>query len=85
LPSLNAHDRVLAARIGAHALHASGKTNTAAARAAFLDRFERQVDPDGVLPADVRAQRAMHARKGYFTQLALRSARARRRPSGAAG
>jgi hypothetical protein len=79
LPSLNAHDRALAARIAAHALHAAGKTNTVPARQAFLDRFEHQVDPDGVLPADERARRATHARKAYFTRLALKSAQARRK------
>ena len=79
MPSLNAHDRALAARIGAHALHAAGKTNTAPARAAFLDRFERQVDPDGVLSADERARRAGHAKQAYFTRLALKSAQARRK------
>jgi hypothetical protein len=42
-----------------------------------MDRFERQVDPDGTLPADERAKRAESARKAYFTALALRSSRAR--------
>lgn len=52
---------------------------TAAGRAAFLDRFERQVDPDGTLPSHERAQRAEHARKAYFSMLAAKSAAARRR------
>jgi hypothetical protein len=51
---------------------------TAPARAAFLDRFERQVDPDGVLDPTDRARRAEHARKAHFARLALRSAQARR-------
>lgn len=51
---------------------------TAKARQAALDRFERQVDPDGVLAPAERARRAEHARKAYFTRLALRSAQARR-------
>lgn len=72
----------LQARLAAHRLHA-GVTNPAAhaapARKAFLDRFERQVDPDGLLsPAD-RARRAEHARKAYFLALALKSAQARRK------
>jgi hypothetical protein len=51
---------------------------TAKARKAALDRFEKQVDPEGVLlPAD-RAIRAEHARKAYFTRLALQSAKVRR-------
>jgi len=52
---------------------------TAAARAAFLDRFELQVDPDGVLDPAERSRRAGHARKAYFASLALKSAQARRK------
>lgn len=52
---------------------------TANARKAALDRFEREVDPDGVLDPVERARRAEHARKAYFTRLALKSAKARRR------
>jgi hypothetical protein len=51
----------------------------AGASCALLDRFERQVDPDGVLSPAERARRAGHARKAYFTRLALRSAQARRK------
>lgn len=58
------------------------RTADASARAAggnaFLDRFEKQVDPDGELPPAERARRAEHARKAYFARLALKSARARR-------
>ncbi len=52
---------------------------TANARAAFRDRFDRQVDPEGVLPEAERHRRAEAAKKAYFTGLALKSARARRR------
>jgi hypothetical protein len=72
-------DRALRARLAAHALHAQGGTNTAPARKAFLDRFDRQVDPDGTLEPAVRAKRAEHARKAYFIALSLKSAKARRR------
>ena len=51
--------------------------HTAPARAAFLSRFEREVDPDGTLDPAERAQRADYARKAYFARLALASARAR--------
>jgi hypothetical protein len=51
---------------------------TAAATQAALNRFEQEVDPDGVLPADERARRAQHARRAYFTRLALKSHQARR-------
>jgi hypothetical protein len=71
--------RSLAGRIGALALHASGGTTTQAARAAFLSRFEREVDPNGLLDPDERARRADFAKRRYFAQLALASAKSRRR------
>ena len=76
--------RSLQARMAAHSLHArvaNPAAHTAPARRAFLDRFERQVDPDGVLKPEERARRAEHARKAYFLKLALASAAARRRRS----
>lgn len=57
---------------------------TAPAREKFLDRFERQVDPGGVLPAGERAKRAENAKKAYFQRLALKSAQSRRRRGGGA-
>lgn len=48
------------------------------AQDAFLSRFEKQVDPEGTLPPKERAFRAAHARKAYFTKLALKSAQSRR-------
>lgn len=52
---------------------------TAAARRAFLDRFEKLADPDGVLaPAD-RARRAEDLRKAHYARMALKSVQARRR------
>ena len=47
----------------------------------MLDRFEREVDPNGELTPAERARRAGHARKAYFTRLSLKSAQARRRAS----
>ncbi len=75
-------DRSLIARLAAHASWvrtADPSARTEPARRALLDRFERQVDPDGVLSPDERARRAGHACKAYFTRLALRSAHARRK------
>lgn len=72
-------ERSMKARIAAHRLHAAGKTNTTSARRAFLSRFEREVDPEGKLSIDERLKRAEHARKAYFTNLALKSAKARRK------
>jgi hypothetical protein len=73
-------DRVLRARMAAHVLHAqiSDETeHTAPARAAFLSRFEREVDPKGLLDPEERARRAEHAKKAYFLRLALASRKAR--------
>ena len=77
-------EMALRGRIGAHALHATHdpRKTTAAARAAFLGRFESEAAPDGSLPVEERARRAHHLRKAYFARLALRSARARRRRAG---
>ena len=71
----------LSASIGAHCLHSryDSRETTRAARAAFLDRFEREADPDGVLNPDERRRRASHLKKAYFLRLALKSAKARRR------
>lgn len=52
---------------------------TAPGREAFNARFERQVDPDGVLPEAERIKRAENARKAHFARMALKSAQARRR------
>jgi hypothetical protein len=66
--------------MAAHLLHAAipdAAAHTAPARAAFLARFEREVDPDGTLDPGERTRRAEHARKAYFLRLALASAHAR--------
>ncbi len=78
--SLNPSERVLRARLAAYTLHAKydPRETTAPALAASLDRFARQVDPEGTLPQHERTRRAEAARKAYFTRLALKSAQARR-------
>lgn len=71
----------LRASVAAHEswAHTSDRSaRTAPARAALMARFEREVDPDGILPPDERARRAEHKRKAYFGRLALKSAKARR-------
>ena len=71
--------RALRARRAAHHLHAGipdAAAHTAPARAAFLGRFEREVDPDGALDPGERTRRAEHARKAFFLRLALTSAHA---------
>ena len=80
---LSPSQRSLRARVAAHAMHArhDSREVTANARKAFVERFEREVDPDGVLPAAERQRRAEHAMRAHMTRLALRSAQARRTPA----
>lgn len=81
MPKDTNSDRSLQARMAAHmswARTADPVARTANGRAAFLDRFEREVDPSGELSVPERKRRAEHARKAYFTRLALKSAQARR-------
>jgi hypothetical protein len=82
--TLTPEQRAQNGRLGALTIHAQGKTNTAPARAAFDARFERQVDPDGVLTPTERAKRAAHARKLHFARMAAASAKARKRKRGQA-
>lgn len=75
-------ERTLRARLAAHeswARTTDRAARTAAAREAFTSRFERQVDPDGVLDPVERARRAEHARRAHMTRLSLRAAQARRK------
>jgi predicted DNA-binding transcriptional regulator AlpA len=58
---------------------ANSRELTKNARAKFDQRFIDEVDPDRVLPESERLRRAEHARKAYFTRLALLSAKARKR------
>jgi hypothetical protein len=43
-----------------------------------MARYEREVDPDGVLDPAVRARRAEYAMRAHMSRLALRSVQARR-------
>lgn len=56
---------------------------TAPGRRAFDEKFERQVDPDGVLQPEVRAKRVAAARRAYFAELALKSSLAKARKKAA--
>jgi hypothetical protein len=70
-----------AGRIGGYVLRATHdpREYTANARSAFLTRFEREVDPDGVLPPDERLARAQAALRAHMLRLAHKSAKKRRR------
>lgn len=67
-------------RLGAHIAHSRNdpRAMTAAARGAFLSSFERQADPDGILPVAERMRRAEHLKKAHFLRLAMKSAATRR-------
>ena len=85
---LSPAERRLRASLASHASWAKTddrSARTAAARRKFDERFEREVDPEGVLSPAERTRRAANARKAYYARLALKSAQARRRRgSGAA-
>jgi hypothetical protein len=51
---------------------------TAKARAAFQDKFEFFVDPDGLLSPQERAKRAKNLRSAHYTMMGLRSGESRR-------
>jgi hypothetical protein len=73
-------ERSLQARMAAHVMHArhDARVTTINGRAAFLARFEREVDPDDTLDPQERARRAEHARRAYMAGLSLAAAKARR-------
>jgi hypothetical protein len=78
--------RTLRARIAAHvqwSKESDPTARTSKARKAFLDRFEREVDPDETMDPGERARRADHLRRAYFARLALASARSRAKKKGA--
>jgi hypothetical protein len=79
--SLTPEQRSLRASLAAHvqwSREPDPSTRTAPGRSAFLQRFERQVDPDGTMDPGERARRAEHAKRAYFKRLALASSKARR-------
>lgn len=73
-------DRSQIARIASHVSWSKTEdraARTAPANRAFMARFEKQVDPDGVLSPEERAKRAESAKKAYFLQLGRKSAKVR--------
>lgn len=78
--SLTAEQRTMRARMGAHkswAKTVDRTARTAPARRASLARFERQVDPDGTLPAEVRARMAEQAERAWMLEMSYRASVAR--------
>ena len=76
----------LRGRTGAAVLHAThdSRETSAAGRRAFMDRFERDVDPDGALSPEERARRAKAAKTAYFSRLSLAALKAPMRVARAA-
>lgn len=75
-------ERALHSRVASHSRWAHEPDRTAAtepARAGLQARFERQVDPNGVLDPAERAKRAESARKAFYADLTRKSIAARRR------
>ncbi|MCK9921228.1 hypothetical protein MXD61_04805 [Frankia sp. AgPm24] len=84
--------RRLVAQIGGNARvrqAVSPQEMTAPARAAFLARFEREVDPDGTLPPDERVTKARAALREQMARVSLArvqsSTRRRAEAAGGAG
>ncbi|WP_378736680.1 hypothetical protein [Nocardia brasiliensis] len=75
-------ERTLQAKMAAHESWArtpDRSARTANARNAMLSKFERAVDPDGLLSPEERAYRVDQAKKAHYARLALKSAQVRRR------
>ena len=77
-------DMALRGRIGAAVLHSrhDARTTTEAARAAAWAKWEREVDPDGVLAPVERRRRAEHARQAHLLRASRASALARKNRQG---
>ena len=79
--ALSPKERTLKARLAAHTLQSKvdPTKHTEPARAAFMERFLDEVDPNRELPEAERQRRAEHAKKAYFYRMSLKSAAARRK------
>lgn len=78
--TLTPQQRALRASIAANARWARDgdrKANGERGQAGLQGRFEREVDPDGILPEKERKRRAENARREYMKRLAYKSSRAR--------
>jgi hypothetical protein len=79
------HERRLRGELGAHAKWGRERNRSAAtakARAAFIAKLEAEVDPEGVLPPELRASMVEHRRQEHMKRMALAASRARRRKKG---
>jgi hypothetical protein len=79
---LDPAERKLRAQLGAHESWArthDRPARTAPARDALRSRFEREVDPDGVLSPEQRAELARHKELAHMCRMTLAAAIARRK------
>lgn len=81
--NLTPAELALRAQLAAHTRWANATSDERAengkrAQRGLLDRFAREVDPDGILPPDERERRATNARKAHMARLALKSSQSRR-------
>jgi len=79
--SMTPTERSLRARTAVHTSWANTtdrRKRTSNGTAAFLARFERQVDPNNELDPAERARRAESAKKAYMSGLALKAAKSKR-------
>jgi hypothetical protein len=81
MPSHDPEERTIAARIAANARWAREDPTVNAERGqrGLLARFEKEVDPNGVLDPAVRAKRAEHARRAHMLRLSLMARKTRTR------
>jgi hypothetical protein len=87
MASTDPDERALIARIAAAerwARTGDRKAATANARAALRARFERQADPDGVLPPDERGRRADALQQAHMLRMSLAARKARKGKTGRA-
>jgi hypothetical protein len=82
--ALTPEQRTLRARIAAAARWAGEDpaANAARGQAGLINRFRREVDPDGTLPEAERERRAQSAYRAHMSRLALASSKARARKAG---
>jgi hypothetical protein len=73
-------------RIGAHVTHSrhDSRQLTARAREALLAKYEREVDPDGILDPEERRRRAAHARRAHLARIGRLGTIARARAASSA-
>ena len=81
---MNPSEKSLHGRMAANTRWAKATDRTTTAKsgmAGLMARFEREVDPEGVLAPELRRERAVQLRRAHMQKLALRSAIARRQRS----